>query len=634
VQLLNGADHKQLEATLLEAISFSEKDPEGSIEYRQEHRRGYLMELAAAAVVREMEQQYLLIEQEVGSVYASGDPIPHALVLCGPGNNGGDGWAIAWRLHVAGRSVEVWSFARCSELVGDAKLMSDHAINAGVQFLEITDDDIFREAERNIPSSVRGTHKQKELLIVIDALLGAGINRPIEGLLARGVEFCRSIKGTTSSPGGDYDGMEMPYVIAVDIPSGLSADSAALPDIAVAANLTVAMLSVRVPHVVRPATRAVGKLVAYDLNADILVGLDYENSDFENSDFENRTSLDSFGAETKSSRPHPYPYHTTERWWYMHKGQAGRVVIVAGSAGKTGAAQLAGLAALRSGTGLVTLAVPAECVSRVTHVPDYMTLALPSQNGMVTGEGADDIFALRPDVIALGPGLGLGDGPRRLIEQVLAKAKDAGIPVVLDADGLSVFAGERNQALQGYGSSLVITPHPGELSRLTGLSTAAIQADRVTVARQCARDWNITVILKGFQTVIAFPDNPGEGESQFDNLKISINTTGNPGLATGGTGDVLTGIIAGFLARDDFPTNDDNSADPVASLRASVFLHGYVGDLAAAEVGQISLIASDLIRLLPRGIMELAAGKPSVAPPYSTDNIWQDSTKLQRMTGQ
>ena len=600
---------------MLEAISSTEKSTE-DVEYRQKHRPGYLMELAAAAVVREMEHLEPLIDADFGFVQ---ETIPHALVLCGPGNNGGDGWATAWRLQDAGRSVEVWSFARCSQLVGDAKLMSDHAINAGVQFLEITDDDIFREAERNITSQSRGTHKQKkELLIVIDALLGAGINRPIEGLLARGVEFCRSTKGRLASPGrAPYDTEEeWPYVIAVDMPSGLSADSAALPDIAVAANLTVAMLSVRVPHVVHPATGAVGKLVAYDLGTPIYVDHDHDYGS---------NMLLSFGAETSSD--YPYPYHETERPWYMHKGQAGRVVIVAGSAGKTGAAQLAGLAALRSGAGLVTLAVPAECVSRVTHVPDYMTLALPSRNGMVTGEGADDIFALRPDVIALGPGLGLGEGPRRLIEQVLAKAKDAGIPVVLDADGLSVFAGERNQALQGHGSSLVITPHPGELSRLTGLSTAAIQADRVTVARQCARDWNITVILKGFQTVIAFPGEAWVGAPEYEYLQIAINTTGNPGLATGGTGDVLTGIIAGFLTRD-FPKYQ------VESLEASVFLHGYVGDLAAAEVGQTSLIASDLIRLLPRGIMELAAGKPSVAPSYSTDNIWQDSTKLQRMTGQ
>jgi len=617
--LLNARQHNALETGLLEIT-----EP------------GLLMELAGVAVIREIKRRALTTP-----VFGNRR---HVLVLCGPGNNGGDGWVIARRLHAEGVLVEVWSFVRRADLTGDARRASDRAVDAGVSLTEITDETVFEDTIDTLPRSKEDPDElEPSALLIIDALLGAGVNRPVEGILARAVMFCRYCKDPAIAPD-----ITPGYVIAVDIPTGLSADSAAAPttstdygqrSVVVNADLTVALLSVRLAHVVQPAASYIGELEFYGL-IDAFQVFDTEEHDEDDKWQIESDSIPDYG-ETPQMSPvldmHDAtkiqtPRHShldfrsqIERAEDMHKGMAGRVVIVAGSAGKMGAAQLAGLAALRAGAGLVTLAVPADCVSQVTHVPDYMTLALPSRNGMVTGDGVDDIFALRPDVIALGPGLGVGDGPRTLIEQVLTRARNTEIPIVLDADGLNVFAGQRSQALRGYGGdTLIITPHPGELSRLTGQSVAAIQADRVTAARDCARDWNLSVVLKGFQTVSAWHRENMDPEFQIDSPVLAVNTTGNPGLATGGTGDVLTGIIAAMLARDAHFVPD--------CLRRSVFLHGYVGDLAAEEVGQTSLIASDLIRLLPRGIKELAAGKLSVGPSHNTDKIiHRDSRDLREL---
>jgi hydroxyethylthiazole kinase-like uncharacterized protein yjeF len=612
--LLNARQHNALETGLLEIT-----EP------------GLLMELAGVAVIREIKRRALTTP-----VFGNRR---HVLVLCGPGNNGGDGWVIARRLHAEGVLVEVWSFVRRTDLTGDARRASDRAIDAGVSLTEITDETVFEDTIDALPHSKESPDDlEPSRLLIIDALLGAGVNRPVEGILAHAVRFCHQCNNPFQAGPDIHPG----YVIAVDIPTGLSADSAAAP-IVVNADLTVALLSVRLAHVVQPAANYIGELEFYEL----FDAFEFSDSEEHDEDDKWQLGFDSYPiysgeipemspvldmhAETKI-RIHPSWRHSAldfrsdiERAEDMHKGMAGRVVIVAGSAGKMGAAQLAGLAALRAGAGLVTLAVPADCVSQVTHVPDYMTLALPSQNGMVTGDGVDDIFTLRPDVIALGPGLGVGDGPRTLIEQVLTRVRNTEIRVVLDADGLNVFAGQRSQALRGYGGdTLIITPHPGELSQLTGQSVAAIQADRVTAARDCARDLNLSVVLKGFQTVSAWHRENMDPEFQIDSPVLAVNMTGNPGLATGGTGDVLTGIIAAMLARK----------DPFVPqcLRRSVFLHGYVGDLAAEEVGQTSLIASDLIRLLPRGIKELAAGMLSVAPSHNADKIiHRDSRDLREL---
>lgn len=577
-RLLSAGEHAVFEAALLERT-----------------KPGELMERAGAAVVHEIDRQDLFKEDV------------RALVLCGPGNNGGDGWVIARRLHEAGRPVHVWSFARTEELRGDAREAARRALTADVTFEDITDVDIFRHAIKELPVSTKQFDNNKfptimnGKLVVIDALLGSGVNRPIDGVLSDAVGFCNGRWTDTA-------GAARQKVISVDIPSGLSADSAAQPGVYVLADLTVAILSVRLAHMVEPAASAVGELACYDLEDKFVP--DSEEWFDEEVDVAFQLARDDVfekckGGVTVLSHEGDWPHFNFSRDRKMHKGMAGRIVIVAGSAGKTGAAQLAGLAALRSGAGLVTLAVPSDCVTQVTHVPDYMTLALPANDGMVTGDGVDGLFELNPDVIALGPGLGLGDGPRRLIEQVLPKANEAGIKVVLDADALSVFAGEKSRALRGYGgSTLVITPHPGELSRLTGLSVEEIQADRVTAARRCALEWNISVVLKGFQTIIA---SPSDDEIEAD---ISINLSGNPGLATGGTGDVLTGMIAAMSGRGPF------------ACEQAVWLHGYVGDLAAAEVGETSLIASDLIRLLPQALQEARCRQFSV-PSHGLKNIFR-----------
>jgi NAD(P)H-hydrate epimerase len=269
-----------------------------------------------------------------------------------------------------------------------------------------------------------------------------------------------------------------------------------------------------------------------------------------------------------------------------HKGDFGRVLIVAGSRGKTGAAVLAAQGALRTGAGLVTVATPRSCQPIVAaSAPEYMTDALEETlGGTVDFPAAEHVLGLAADVIAVGPGLGRGEAVTTFVRELVDKSE---VPLVFDADALNAFADEPSALIGRDGRSLIITPHPGEMARLVGCSVADVQADRLGMARDFATTHKVYVVLKGHRTIIATPDG-----------KMFVSPTGTPAMATGGTGDVLTGMIAAVLAQ---------LLDAEAACRLAVYLHGVAGELADADEGEVSMTAGDLAAHIGDAILEVTA---------------------------
>jgi ADP-dependent NAD(P)H-hydrate dehydratase / NAD(P)H-hydrate epimerase len=345
-------------------------------------------------------------------------------------------------------------------------------------------------------------------------------------------------------------------VVAVDIPSGLSAESAEIPGPAIRATLTVTFGAPKVPLVLPPAESLAGRLIVAD------IGIQQSCIDRVGGRRIDLLTLGEMRAFLRPRRPD------------SHKGDFGRIVIVAGSRGKTGAAALAGMAALRSGAGLVTIATPASCQPVVASLaPEFMTEAVAeTSDGTIAADAIDRVLDLDADVIAAGPGLGQTPAVRSFVDALLRRAT---VPLILDADGLNAVVGETERLRGRATREVVITPHPGEMARLTGRSIQDVQANRLDVAAEFAATHGVVVILKGHRTVIATPDGG-----------LSINPTGNPGMATGGTGDVLTGMIAGWYGQ---------LRDVMSASKLAVYLHGLAGDLAECDAGEAALVASDLI---------------------------------------
>jgi len=275
-----------------------------------------------------------------------------------------------------------------------------------------------------------------------------------------------------------------------------------------------------------------------------------------------------------------------------HKGDFGRVLIIAGSRGKTGAAHLAGIGALRSGAGLVTVATPSCCLPIVAAMaPEYMTEALEETADGLHPDGVDRVLDMARDVIALGPGIGQGTSTRHFVRALVDRATT---PLVIDADGLNALSEDPDKLLGREGRDVIITPHPGEMARLVGMSTAEVQASRLEIARNFAVAHHVYVVLKGHRTVIATPDE-----------KVFINPTGNPGMATGGTGDVLTGMVAAWLAQ---------LLDAEAACKLAVYLHGMAGDLTEADEGEVAMTAGDLAGHIGDAILELTARRKVEQP--------------------
>jgi ADP-dependent NAD(P)H-hydrate dehydratase / NAD(P)H-hydrate epimerase len=459
-------------------------------------------------------------------------------VLCGKGNNGGDGLVVARQLftRVRPQALDVLVAADPAAMRGDAA--------ANYRMLQACGCPVVNEI----------TPRMRTATLVVDALLGTGLNGAASG---RMLELIREIN----------TGFPLAKVVAVDLPSGLASDSGQPLGESARADFTVTFTAPKVAQVLRPNCERIGSLRVAAIGSPPEL---YEQDD---------------AIFLSLSEPRDFARLFGPREAGSHKGAFGHVLVVGGSRGKTGAAAMAGMAALRAGAGLVTVASAEFALPVIaSHAAELMTEPLPENEAggislCAIESGRLAALAADKDVVAVGPGLGTHpetiDVVRRLAEEIT-------VPLIVDADGLNALAGT-----PFHGQELILTPHPGEMARLSGRSVAEIQTDRVGAARALAREHQATVVLKGQRTVIAFPDS-----------KTSINPTGTPAMATGGTGDILTGLIAGLVAQ--FP---GARRDAVA---AAVWLHGRAGELGSAKLGEKALVATDLLRFLPEAMDELA----------------------------
>jgi ADP-dependent NAD(P)H-hydrate dehydratase / NAD(P)H-hydrate epimerase len=464
-----------------------------------------LMENAACRVVEFLAAHFEPLEEQ------------RIAVFCGKGNNGGDGMAIARQIRVRfpAAALRVELFCDPAELAGDAA--------ANYMML-------------NAAQALQGDDGPQYPTLVIDALLGTGITGPAAG---RALEGIHEINALAADCGA--------RVVAVDIPSGMPSDSGEPAGEFAHADYTVTFTAPKPCHVFPPNCDHVGELVVAPIGSPA-----------------------SFyaGAQLELVEPAMFRELLAPRPPDGHKGTFGHALIVAGSIGKTGAAAMCGIAALRAGAGLVTVASDTAVLGQISsHAPELMTESIANLHDAAQGK----------TVVAMGPGLGRTPETEAMVRQALTEFAQ---PMVIDADALT---GE----IRGDGRVRVLTPHPGEMARISGKSAAEIAKDRAGTARAFATEHAVTLVLKGERTVIAFADG-----------RVWINPTGSPAMGTGGTGDVLTGMTAGFLAQ--FPTKPD------LAVAAAVYLHGLAGQIGARALGEKCLIATDLFDYLPDAMEECA----------------------------
>jgi NAD(P)H-hydrate epimerase len=464
-------------------------------------------------------------------------------IVCGKGNNGGDGFVVARTLQHRGIDVSVFVVGRIADIRGDARVNIEILGRLGITVVEIVD-----EGQWELHFSEISDHD-----LIVDALFGTGLKSALSGIYETVV--------------ADINAAAIP-VVSIDLPSGMSADTCDLLGDCIDATMTVTLGAPKLPLLLPPAESKSGDVVIADIGipASVIDGLD--------------------GPAVELLTRDRIRALITARASDVHKGDFGRVLVIGGSRGKSGAASLAGLGALKSGAGLVTVAAPASVLPVIAaYAPEYMTEALEeTAEGTVDEAAAEHVLALDADVIAAGPGLGRGPAVTAFVRELLEGSET---PLVLDADALNAFAEEPASLVGRDGRDVIITPHPGEMARLVGCSVDDVQSDRVGIARDFAASHRVYVILKGYRTLIATPDG-----------KLFVNPTGSPGMATGGTGDVLTGMLAAWLAQ---------LLDAEAACRLSVYLHGAAGELADADHGEVSMTATDLVDHISDAVLELTA---------------------------
>jgi len=484
-----------------------------------------LMENAGRRVVEEIER--------------NGGPVKDKsfVIAAGKGNNGGDGLVIARLLLERSARVSVFLLTPPDALRGDARTQLERfqKLSGGISVLK---DETFADLERELSRSDW----------VVDALFGTGLSSPVEGLAARMIAAINA--------------SEKP-VAAVDLPSGIHTDTGRVMGCAVRAAITVTFALPKRGLLLHPGSDYTGRLTVADIGIppELVRGIPM--------DLEWITPADVAGL-------------LKHRPMSAHKGRFGHVLVIAGSVGKSGAAVMASLSALRVGAGLVTLALPSGLEASLPDRPmEIMTLPLPqTAEGSLGKDALEPILKFAGDktVAAIGPGLSTHPETADVVRGLITKLA---IPMVIDADGLNNLVG-RLDLLKQSRAPVVLTPHPGEMARLIGSTTAEVQADRLGVANEFVRRHPVTLVLKGARTIIASPSGAA-----------AINSTGNPGMATAGTGDALTGMIAGLIAQGHAPET---------AAHLGVYLHGLAGDLAAAELGGVGLLAGDLIHRIPSAI--------------------------------
>jgi NAD(P)H-hydrate epimerase len=471
-----------------------------------------LMENAGAAVARFCVRQYPAARRVV--------------VICGKGNNGGDGLVVARLLAASGAQVTALLVARADEVRGEA---ASSAIRA------VVDEASMASAGEAIASAE----------LIVDALLGTGFKPPLRGLA---VELREAVAKSKA------------LVVAVDLPSGWDADSTALmADGAFRADAVVTFTAPKLAHVFGHLTQ--GPVVVAEIGSSVEA-------------IQSASGLIWTGA-AKSLVEAP-------RVVDANKGRFGHVAIIGGSYGMAGAPSMAAMAALRAGSGLVTAVVPRAILPTVVAIaPELMARAVDEEDEGFSATALSverlERLLMGATVAGIGPGLGQARATQEFVRGFVERVR---LPMVVDADALNAFAG-RAELLNGDGRTLVLTPHPGEMARLVGLTIAEVEADRIGLAQRFAVEHKLTLVLKGWRTLVAHPDG-----------RVAVNTSGNPAMAKGGSGDILTGIISALLAQ--YP---DNAA---RAVEASVYLHGLVGDFAAQAMDEHTVLATDTLAHLSR----------------------------------
>jgi NAD(P)H-hydrate epimerase len=485
------------------------------------------------------------------------------VVLCGKGNNGGDGLVAARHLAQAGRTVRVVLLGAANDLKGDAGKAYSAAAVVAKALHKKTQRAVLELHEAADAAELHAALKDAEL--VVDAVVGTGFEPPLRGLAATAKELLAE--------------MTVP-VVAVDLPSGWDADSLQQKsETAYRADAVVTFVAPKMAHAFGQMTP--GKIFGPVVVAEIGTPEDAIVS---------ATNLHWAGAAKSIAE--------TPRDADGNKGKFGHVLLVGGAFGKAGAPSMASLAAMRTGAGLVTAAVPREILPTVAAVAPELMLAPLEQGSGPRAQGPEDGLSLEQleplplgkllkgiSVVAIGPGLGQeGSTP----EFVRAFVQRVMLPMVIDADGLNAFADQASllrDAVKRDKRTIVLTPHPGEMARLVGMTVKEVEADRVGLARKFATEHGVTLVLKGWRTLIAHPDG-----------SIGVNTTGNPSMAKGGSGDILTGIVAAMLAQYANAKSGELTPENVAkAVEAAVFLHGLAGDFAAVAQDEHTVLATDTV---------------------------------------
>ena len=499
-----------------------------------------LMETAGKSVAEVFLEQY---------THKNTEPPGRVCVLCGKGNNGGDGFVVARHLREEAEHVEVYLFAQPEELRGEAAKNFQRWLHPAGRVTLILTEAEWEEAWPQIAASE----------VIFDALLGTGIRGAASGLFAQAIEDLNRLSqnATAAHPA---------WIVAVDTPSGLPSDGEAAAGPVVHAHLTVTFTAPKLGQLISADAGSCGQLVVRSIGSPAAL-------------------VEEIGkSRVRWAGPDEFAGLPLVRAAEAHKGSYGHVLLVAGSVGKTGAAVLAGQAALRGGAGLVTLATPEPALATIAAAQaEYMTEPLPAT---ASGTIAADAVRLGrfaaalhgKTVLAIGPGVSTHPETQEFVRSAVAHTD---LPIVLDADGLNAFAGYMDLLPKRKSTHLVLTPHPGEMARLLGVSSAQVQENRVQTALEAARQWNTHVVLKGFHTVLASP----AGE-------VFINTTGNAALAKGGSGDVLTGLLAAVIGQ--FGTREF-----LRVLALGVYLHGLAAELLSQQSDASGILAGEVAHAIP-----------------------------------
>ncbi len=463
-------------------------------------------------------------------------------IIAGRGNNGGDGFVIARYLKQKKIDVTVYLLAQQKNVSGDAAANLNLLAPLSVPIIEIPDESSFSKHK----TSMR--HQN----IWVDAILGTGLKSDVKSYFRKIIEFINN----SNRP-----------VFSVDIPSGLNSDTGQPRGVCIQARHTATFAYPKIGHFVHPGADYTGNLDVVD------IGIPPHIAD--NVDPGQKLITNELIKKYYIPRPHD-----------AHKGNAGHLLVVAGSPGKTGAAAMTAMSAMRSGAGLVTLGIPGSLNPILeTQLFEVMTQSLPeTHDGLVDAKASDMILNhLLTDkkCLAIGPGLGQSDETTGLVKEIISGCT---VPIVMDADGINNLAGEP-MCLKKANVPVILTPHPGEMARLLGISAKSVQKDRINTARNFAKEFNVHIVLKGARTVIAHPDG-----------KIFINPTGNPGMATGGMGDVLTGVIAGLITQG-YPIEH--------AAHTGVYLHGAAADILSQTNGPVGYLAGEVMNAIPNQIQKI-----------------------------